>query len=226
VTISAPHPHARSAAAAACATTLLVCALTAAGFGLTVLALYPGYMTNDATYVYGYIEHWELGDWQSPLLTMIWWLIDPIAPGPGSMFLLIVTLYWLGFAVVALAVARRSAALALAVPLLALAPPAFILLSMIWRDILFSSVWLFAAAILYAAADRTGPLRNRWALRDTSPCKGEVRSRSDPGGGPATSSESAGRRDPHLAPSAPSSPLQGEEIGTAVPKVQMRSPWW
>ena len=46
---------------------LVVCALTAAGFGLTVLALYPGYLTNDATYVYGYTHDWQLGDWQSPL---------------------------------------------------------------------------------------------------------------------------------------------------------------
>jgi hypothetical protein len=137
----------------------MVLALAAAGFGLTVMCLYPGYMTNDANYVHSYIQDWHLGDWQSPLQTMIWWLIDPIAPGPGSMFLLIVTLYWLGFAAVALTVARRSAALAFAVPLLALAPPAFILMSMIWRDILFSAVWLFAAAILYAAADRGGTLR-------------------------------------------------------------------
>jgi hypothetical protein len=138
---------------------LLVSALTAAGFGLTVLLLYPGYMTNDATYVYSYIQDWQLGDWQSPLMTLVWWLIDPIAPGPGSMFLLIVTLYWIGFGVIALTVGRRSAALALAVPLLGLAPPAFILLSMIWRDILFSATWLLAAAIVYAVADRSGPLR-------------------------------------------------------------------
>jgi len=136
-----------------------VAALTAAGFGLTLLVLFPGYLTNDATYVYSYIQDWHLGDWQSPLQTMVWWLIDPIAPGPGSMFLLIVTLYWLGFGVIALTAARRSVGLALAVPLLGLAPPAFILLSMIWRDILFSGTWLLAAAIVYALADRPGPLR-------------------------------------------------------------------
>jgi hypothetical protein len=157
VTISEPHIHRRSAAAYG--PLLLVSALTAACFGLTVMALYPGYMTNDATYVHGYIQDWQLGDWQSPLQTMVWWLIDPIAPGPGSMFLLIVTLYWLGFGVIALATARRSAGLGLMVPLLALAPPAFMLLSMIWRDILFSGVWLLAAAIVYAVADRSGPLR-------------------------------------------------------------------
>jgi hypothetical protein len=139
----------------------MLCAITAAGFGLTVLALYPGYLTNDATYVHSYIQDWQLGDWQSPLMTMLWWLIDPIAPGSGSMFLLIVTLYWLGFGLIAITVARRSAALACLVPLLGLTPPAFMLLSMIWRDILFSGVWLVAAAIVYAVAERTGPLR--WA---------------------------------------------------------------
>jgi hypothetical protein len=138
---------------------LLICALTAVGFGLTLLLLYPGYLTNDATYVYSYVQDWHLGDWQSPLETVVWWLIDPIAPGPGSIFLLMVTLYWLGFGIIALTVARRSLALALAVPLLALTPPAFILLSMIWRDILFSATWLLAAALVYGTADRGAPLR-------------------------------------------------------------------
>lgn len=138
---------------------LLASGLTLAGFAVTVLALYPGYLTNDATYIYGYMHDWHLGDWQSPLETILWWLIDPLAPGPGSMFLLIVTFYWLGFGLVALAVAQRAGAVAIAVPLLALTPPAFILLSMIWRDMLFSGIWLLAAAILYLVADRSGWLR-------------------------------------------------------------------
>ena len=133
--------------------------LTLAGFAATFLLLFPGYLTNDATYVYSYIAQWHLGDWQSPLMTIVWWLIDPISPGPGSMFLLEITLYWLGFGVIALAVARRSTLLALVVPVLALTPPAFMLLAMIWRDILFSGAWLLAAAVLYWAADRAGALR-------------------------------------------------------------------
>jgi hypothetical protein len=159
VTISQPRAIPPSAAAPGAGIMLLLCAMTAAGFGLTVLALYPGYLTNDATYVHSYIQDWQLGDWQSPLMTMLWWLIDPIAPGSGSMFLLIVTLYWIGFGLIALTVARRSAGLACLVPLLGLTPPAFMLLSMIWRDILFSGVWLLAAAIVYAVAERSGPLR-------------------------------------------------------------------
>jgi hypothetical protein len=138
---------------------LVALVLSLLGFALTLVALYPGYFTNDATFVYGYIKDWHLGDWQSPLMTMLWWLVDPISPGSGSMFLLIVALYWLGFGIVALAVARRAGLAAIAVPLLALAPPALILLSMIWRDILLSSSWLVAAALLYAVAERGGPLR-------------------------------------------------------------------
>ena len=57
-------------------------------------------------------------------------LIDPLAPGAASMFLLIAALYWLGFGLFALTVARRSVGAALLVPLLALAPPAFMLLGM------------------------------------------------------------------------------------------------
>jgi hypothetical protein len=154
------QPNAKPAAVAASPFgAALMAALTLAGFALTVLLLFPGYLTNDATYVYSYIAPWRLGDWQSPLMTMTWWLIDPISPGPGSMFLLITTLYWLGFGVIAFTVARRSTMLALAVPLLALTPPVFMLLAMIWRDILFSGVWLLAAAILYWAADRPRPMR-------------------------------------------------------------------
>src|SRR5882672_3300260 len=47
----------------------------------------------------------------------------------------------------------------MAVPLLALMPPAFLLLVMIWRDMLFGVAWLLAAAIVYAAA--TAPPRIR-----------------------------------------------------------------
>jgi hypothetical protein len=143
-------------------TKLLVVFLAAAGFWLSVLALYPGYMTNDATFVYGFMKEWRFGDWQSPLMSMLWWVIDPIAPGPGSMFLLTVSLYWIGFALVALAAARRSAAIGVATPLLGLVPPAFMMLGMIWRDILFGTCWLLAAAIVYLAAD--ADRRARWIV--------------------------------------------------------------
>ena len=155
----------RAVAVTAYVATAFVCITAGAGMALTILVFYPGYLTRDAAFIYGYVHSWYLGDWQSPLMTMLWWLIDPISPGSGSMFLLAATLYWLGFAIAALAVARRSGLLAIAVLLLALAPPAFWFLAMIWRDVLFGTVWLCAAAIIYLATDRSRDGRLGWKVR-------------------------------------------------------------
>jgi hypothetical protein len=150
---AAGRPTVLPMAASAGAITLIA-TIAALGFGLTVLVFFPGYLTNDATFVYQYMRDWRFGDWQSPLMSMLWWVIDPISPGPGSMFLLIAFSYWLGFALVGLALARRSVLLGVVVPLLAMMPPSFMMLAMIWRDILFASVWLLAAAIVLLMADR------------------------------------------------------------------------
>src|SRR5712691_2040161 len=111
--------------------------MVAAGYALTVLVFYPGYVTVDARYVYAEAQAWQFGDWQSPVMGALWRLIDPIAPGASSMFLLTVTLYWLGFGVLALIAVRRSLWLGLVTPLLALMPPAFFFVGMVWRDVLF-----------------------------------------------------------------------------------------
>lgn len=143
--------------------TLAILLLLTAGCALTVLVFQPGYMTADAGYLYDDMRAWTLKDWQSPAMGLLWRLIDPLAPGAWSMFLLIAALYWLGFGVLALTVARRSAWLGIATPVLALAPPGFFLLGMIWRDVLFGVAWLVAAALALAAAGR-GP-RARLLLR-------------------------------------------------------------
>jgi len=154
----APDPPAATTKASTGAM-LAIAAMTAAGFALTLVVFYPGYMTNDATFIYQYTLERRYGDWQSPLMTILWGLIDPLAPGSASIFLFVATVYWLAFAVIALTVVRRSRWLGLAVPLLALMPPAFVFLAMIWRDVLFAVVWLFAGAIVYAATERGARLR-------------------------------------------------------------------
>lgn len=138
---------------------LAVCGLIAAGYALTLLVFYPGIMTYDAKFVYEDIAKGVLGDWQSPVMTVLWGAIDPVAPGAGSMFLLIATTYWLGFGLLALALARRAGRLAVLLPMLALLPPAFVFVGVIWRDVLFATAWLLAAAIAYAAAERKARLR-------------------------------------------------------------------
>jgi len=133
---------------------LSISALTAAAFGLTVGVFYPGVMSEDARYIYQDIATGFRGDWQSPVMTVLWSIIDPVAPGAGSMFLLTVTVYWLAFGLLAFKLAQRSLRLALALLVLALSPPAFLFLSMIWRDVLFAGAWLLAAALCFAFATK------------------------------------------------------------------------
>src|SRR5450755_1666226 len=103
-----------------------VTVLIAAGYGLTLAIFYPGIMTYDAKFVHEDIAKGVLGDWQSPVMTVLWGVIDPVAPGAGSMFLLNATSYWLAFGLLAWALAGRPTRLALALPLLALTPPALV----------------------------------------------------------------------------------------------------
>jgi hypothetical protein len=60
-------------------------------------------------------------------------------------------------------VARRSRRLALLLPLLALTPPAFVFVGIIWRDVLFAITWLLAAVVVFAAA--VGGARFRMLIR-------------------------------------------------------------
>jgi hypothetical protein len=130
-----------------------------AGFALTVWIFYPGIETYDARYIYADIAKGLFGDWQSPVMTALWALIDPIAPGTASIFLLIAALYWCCFGLLASALRRASKRLAFAAPALGLMPSAFVFAGVVWRDILFAEVWLLAALIVYAGANSRAIVR-------------------------------------------------------------------
>ena len=138
---------------------LIAAGLAAAGFGLTLLIFYPGIMTYDAKFVYEDIAKHTLGDWQSPVMTVLWALIDPIAPGSASMFLLTAAAYWLAFGVLGFTLAGRSAGLGALPPILALLPPAFVLVGVLWRDVLFAVTWLLAVVLTFAVTDRPPRVR-------------------------------------------------------------------
>jgi hypothetical protein len=129
------------------------------GFVLTLLIFYPGIMTFDSKYLYEYAVKGTMGDWQSPVMVRLWALIDPVAPGPGSMFLLIAATYWLGFGLLSLTLASRGKMIALLLPLLAVTPPALTLVGVIWRDVLFATCWLLASSLAFAAAGRPPGIR-------------------------------------------------------------------
>jgi hypothetical protein len=92
-------------------------------------------------------------------MVRLWAWINPLAPGAASMFLLIVTAYWLAFILIAAKVARRSLPLAALVLLFAAMPPALTLIGIIWRDVLFAAAWLLAAALAWNSVERTSSTR-------------------------------------------------------------------
>jgi len=136
-----------------------IAAQLAAGYALTLWIFYPGIMTYDAKYVYEDIAKGTMGDWQSPVMTWLWGVIDPVAPGAASMFLLIATSYWLGFGLLSLVLANQGKRGALLLPVLALLPPALVFVGIIWRDVLFATCWLLAASVAFAVADRPSTVR-------------------------------------------------------------------
>lgn len=137
----------------------IIVAMTLVCFALTLWVFYPGIWTFDARYVYQDIAKHFYGDWQSPVMTLLWALVDPLAPGPASMFLLIATFYWLAFGLLALTMGRESFWRGALVLLLALSPPAFVFVGIIWRDVLFAVTLLLAATLPFAVTGRDAKLR-------------------------------------------------------------------
>jgi hypothetical protein len=128
--------------------------LAVAGFVTTLALFWPGLMTHDAAWVHAAAMGAPLGDWQSPVMAVLWRLIDPIAPGPGSMLLVTAALYWFGIALVATAAARRSPLIAALLIAAALTPPALFMLGIIWRDMLLAALWIAAAGLALTSRNR------------------------------------------------------------------------
>ena len=156
-----------------------VLAMATAGYALTLYVFFPGVMTYDAKYIYIATKAAQPGDWQSPVMVAIWKWIDPLAPGAASMFLLIVTIYWLAFGLLALSLAPRSPLIASGLLVLAALPPAFTLLGIIWRDILFAAAWLLAVVLAWCARERALAIRvpganhRAWFRRAWNPAAAE-----------------------------------------------------
>jgi hypothetical protein len=135
-----------------------IVALAIFGWSLTLAIFYPGVMTYDARYVYGAIAEGRAGDWQSPVMTWLWEMIDPIAPGSASMFLLIASLYWLAYGLLGWSIEKSCPRIAILLVIAALISPAFALQGSIWRDVLFANVWLIGCVLAYDSTNQRQPV--------------------------------------------------------------------
>ncbi|MEP7098353.1 MAG: hypothetical protein ABI748_11875 [Dokdonella sp.] len=124
----------------------------AALLGMTLMfwLAWPGFFTYDSIaqleQVRGVLR---LGDEHPPLMVLIWGVLDRIwpiwiPPRPGAMFALIVAGYWTALATLVWRLFLGSARRWLVFLLIALWPPAFIVLCHVWKDGL-TVVFLLAA---------------------------------------------------------------------------------
>ena len=136
---------------------ILVCVV---GFAASVLLFFPGIATHDALAVYDQAYDWNFGDWQPPLMGVIWVWLEPIF-GYGTRAILLPTLglYWLAILLVFLALRRTGAISAWLIVVVGALPPTFALLGIIWRDVIFSILWLLAFALATLTTARGAVLR-------------------------------------------------------------------
>jgi hypothetical protein len=98
-----------------------------------LLYAYPGLMTADSGDQLLGARQWELGDWQPPVMSVVWRGVDAIWSGPLGMLLIQVIGATLGAA--AILRARMSATLAAGIALgLMWYPPVLSVVGVIWKD--------------------------------------------------------------------------------------------
>ena len=120
--------------AAAPAVLVPLASAIAAG-ALYVACFYPGTMSPDSTYAWWMARGGETNDVQGVGLVWLWRLTEPWLSGPAGPFVCMQALFWLGVALIALALPPRPLLRGACVLLAGVAPVCFVLLSHVWSDV-------------------------------------------------------------------------------------------
>jgi hypothetical protein len=118
------------------------------GVTLNVTSFYPGYMSSDSVTQLAAARSGDLDDWNPPIMSLLWKVVDGISPGPQGMLLLHNLWFWLGLALLCHLAFRRTAIAALMVLLIGLFPPIFGLLGTVWKDVGLACSLLMGMSLL------------------------------------------------------------------------------
>jgi len=130
--------------------------LSGLGLFLALALFYPGIATHDSLAVYDQAYTGKFGDWQPPMMGLLWTSLEQIfGYGPAAITIPNVTAYWLGFFLLFAGLRQTGARSAWLVLALGFLPPVFALLGIIWRDVIFSVLWLLAFALVFVTANCT-----------------------------------------------------------------------
>jgi dolichol-phosphate mannosyltransferase len=119
-------------------------------FGLivSILAFFPGWMSNDSIIQYREARAGQFNDWHPVIMAWWWRQLDRIYQGPALFLIQNLLLYWGGWGLLANAVRRESGRYSYLVPLLGLWPALFFPLGQIWKDVAFATSQFLAWAII------------------------------------------------------------------------------
>jgi hypothetical protein len=126
---------------------------------LVQAALYwPGIMIWDSIRQYREALNGRFDDWHPPILDWLWRQLTAIGPGPATMLVLQLLLYWGGYALLVAWAARQGRrALAVALGLCAFFPLALGLIGVVMKDSLMAATLVAAAGLIaWTPAGRAG----------------------------------------------------------------------
>lgn len=118
------------------------------GFLLTYIAYAPGVMTPDAMYQFYQAQTGHFTDIHPPIMAWIWSKTNIIIPGTEGFFLLLATLYWIGFLLLIRNIMKRSLVRAIIASILPFSPIFFSFSGTIWKDVLVFGCLLVATGMV------------------------------------------------------------------------------
>jgi len=121
---------------------------------------FPGESGPDSQSQYAQAVAGQFDDWHPPIMAWLWSVFRLVTDGDGPMFCFQVACYWLGFGLIALALARAGRSLAAGAMLgVALFPPFVTLNVVLLKDVGMAVTFLaaFAALFWYRTQDREVP---------------------------------------------------------------------
>jgi len=144
--VSVPHQQTRDSSWTFRIVAALLCGV---GYCVCLIAYYPGTLSPDSISMYEQAQNFSFIDWYSPMLPLIWALIQFLIPGPQGMLFFLLALYWGALFVFADAAAAIDPRAAFSIPLLGVMPFTVNFAGTIWTDVLVAVSWLMCAALVF-----------------------------------------------------------------------------
>jgi hypothetical protein len=117
---------------------------------VSIVGFYPGWMSPDSLDQLSQAQTLHFLDNHPPLMTAWWSILLLLSSGPFLLLLQHTVLYWTGWALFALASARRNPIISSLIPLLGFVPGPWLLSGHIWKDVSsFTALFLFTAILYY-----------------------------------------------------------------------------